>query len=275
MERRPVRQLLWRAIGCLLLIILLPFNATGFEREEISHLFERKSSSYVSKVMISKNIIIGYTTKQKSVFTTIDFGDRDPVGALNNTRFEPDLLRPHCRCCRERVGGASIEDRILDIVQGSAQSLLINKNNKTLVRDSSRSEPIILITITEIGLRHGLVGRSVWLAVYKLGRGEPEAVKNGADIGAELVALRISGNNSLGDPYNHYYGRDYRIESDQSYRPYLTSSLMLISCGLLFVLSNILVTKAVKRSYDTIYLCLAWLTGFVSLAAPALRIIWH
>jgi drug/metabolite transporter (DMT)-like permease len=55
----------------------------------------------------------------------------------------------------------------------------------------------------------------------------------------------------------------------------MATILMLIASSFLLVLSNIFVSKAVKRDYDMVYLCLAGISGLVSMVVPVTWYIWH
>ena len=63
--------------------------------------------------------------------------------------------------------------------------------------------------------------------------------------------------------------------ASQHQRMRMATILMLIASSFLLVLSNIFVSKAVKRDYDMIYLCLAGISGFVSMIVPVTWYIWH
>jgi hypothetical protein len=106
--------------------------------------------------------------------------------------------------------------------------------------------------------------------------GQPEVGKNGPHIGAKLPVFRISSNKSLRDGNDHYDdGRDYGVESYKVGSGKFPIRFVLLACGLLFIGSSILVRKAIKRDYDPIYLCLAWLGGFTAMVVPTIWWIWH
>jgi hypothetical protein len=106
---RRRRSLLRRTIGCLLLVILWPLNAAGFEGTQIQRLIVRDNPAYVSSAKISKNIIVGYTSEEEAVFAAEYLGYRISGGALINFQCKSGLLWPYCRCCRERVRGAEVD----------------------------------------------------------------------------------------------------------------------------------------------------------------------
>jgi hypothetical protein len=263
-----------KALYFLLLVFLWPFNAADGEIVTIAS----NVPTHIGNMGIVKNIVIGHADKQEAISTSegngIYFGLIEKI-----LRYQEALLAwPYGRCSGQ--GGFhtfcknGLFDFIFDFMKTSTHPAAGINNAQTLMRDSGGGEPIVFEPITKSYIRKGLIRRGGWITVSNLVR-QPEAGKNWANVGAELHVLRISGNNSLRDSDGHYYGGEYSIKPDESNRPYFSIILMFIACGLLFVLANIFVAKAVKRNYDPIYLCLAWFGGFISLVVPTLWFIWH
>lgn len=244
-------------------------------------------SAYVGMMEISEDIVVFDYKEQKPEVTSVI---NDPISLLLIYRqgYESFFSWPIRRGWRPNVLSALNKDIINNVskhglISSVTKVVIIGENgapftNACTVR-YSWGTPIIFDTEAGNGgsglINLGRESGSRWFTAIFSISGQPEIGINWADIGAELHVLQTSGNNSLGNPNNHYYSGDYRIESNKSDRPYLAIGLMFVACGLLFVLSNILVAKAVKRSYNPVYLCLAWLGGFVSIAVPTLWVIWH
>src|SRR6267378_2124877 len=122
---RRMRLLLWRTIGCrlMVLIFLLPLNA-GAWREEGDALVcgTGKLSTYIGGMVVAKNIVISYSQKQEPSVRAADYFTSCHL-VWGGDLFSL-LSWPYCRYCRlpwlvPPLKGAIGNDVTYSVVHGS------------------------------------------------------------------------------------------------------------------------------------------------------------
>lgn len=187
---RRMRSLLRRTCGCLLLVILWQFNGAWGEAAGLSSL------AYISMVNIPKYI---------TIYNNIEY-QNSCIGGENLVYCVADILlgapgsflsrpyRPYpWRIRSKRAFG---DDNVNGVTQ-SSQSSTHSKYIPARTCAPRRGRPVILKSVAEQGVKLDFAASGSGRLALQRCMGELEAVKYGADIGAELPVSGVCGNGYL------------------------------------------------------------------------------
>jgi hypothetical protein len=202
MATRRMRMRLRRTIGCLLLFLVVLWHFDGATREVPWAWRVDDGSAYVSCVVNFKDVVVlnhkEQSTSMKGVRNNlINFFlicPREPLSVFS---------RPIGRQCGSKIVSALGDD----VFYGFGQSVVDSKDDITVIEIATqagrygRGEPIILEMVTKYGGTNLVAGlprgewrscaeRGRWAAIHKIGC-QPEAGKNGTNVGAQLVPFDV------------------------------------------------------------------------------------
>jgi hypothetical protein len=179
------------AAASSLLIILLSFNATG--RENVTII--SNVPAQIGSMEIVKNIVISNSDKQETI--SASEGDGSYLSLIETVlcHHESFLSWPYSRCSGQgrfhTCCKSHLFDLIFDFIKTAAHHAAGIDNPQTLMRDSGGGEPIVFDPITKSYFRKGPIRRGGLIAISSFVR-QPEAAKDGANIGAELPLSGIA-----------------------------------------------------------------------------------